>query len=126
MITGIGVDIVRIERIAQSIERFGNRFISRVFTEEEYVLALAKGKHRRLAMFFAAKEAVSKALGSGFSGFGMRDIEVIIAASGQPGICLHRGALHRGSTMGVDMIHLSLSDDDGLATAFAIAESRKT
>jgi len=122
-ILGIGIDSIAIERIKHSHERFGEKFIHRVYTNHEYVLAQQKGLARRLAMFFAAKEAVSKALGTGFIGFGMKDIEVCYMASGKPEIILHAGARERALKLGALHVHLSLTDDDGTATAFAIAES---
>ncbi|PCI42867.1 MAG: holo-[acyl-carrier-protein] synthase [Proteobacteria bacterium] len=123
MIIGIGVDKVVISRIENSIFRFPDRFVQRVYTSAEYELAKAKGLARRLAMFFAAKEAVSKALGTGFMGFSMKDIEVIYQPSGKPDIVLHAGALAQAKALGVAHVHLSLSDDNGVALAFAIAES---
>jgi len=122
MIIGIGVDKIAISRVESSISRFSHKFVNRVYTDAEYALAKAKGVERRLAMFFAAKEAVSKALGTGFVGFGMKDIEVIYQASGKPDIVLHGGALLRAKSLGVQHIHLSLTDDAGDALAFAIAE----
>ena len=123
MIIGIGVDKVAISRIENSLSRFSHRFIERVYTAAEYELAKAKGVGRRLAMFFAAKEAVSKALGTGFVGFSMRDIEVIYRPSGKPDIVLHGGALAQAQALAMTHIHLSLTDDDGTALAFAVAES---
>lgn len=122
-ILGIGIDSIAIERIEHSHERFGEQFIHRVYTSNEYVLAKQKGLARRLAMFFAAKEAVAKALGTGFIGFGMRDVEVSYLESGKPEIILHAGAKERALQLGALHMHLSLTDDDGTATAFAIAES---
>lgn len=123
MIIGIGVDKVAISRIENSLSRFSHKFIQRVYTDAEYELAKAKGVGRRLAMFFAAKEAVSKALGTGFMGFGMKDIEVIYQPSGKPDVVLHGGALEQAKALGVARVHLSLSDDAGTALAFSIAES---
>jgi len=123
MIIGIGVDKVAILRIENSLSRFPHKFIQRVYTDAEYELAKAKGVGRRLAMFFAAKEAVSKALGTGFMGFGMKDIEVIYQPSGKPDVVLHGGALEQAKALGVARVHLSLSDDAGTALAFSIAES---
>lgn len=123
MIIGIGVDKVAISRIENSLSRFPYKFIQRVYTDAEYELAKAKGVGRRLAMFFAAKEAVSKALGTGFMGFGMKDIEVIYQPSGKPDVVLHGGALEQAKALGVARVHLSLSDDAGTALAFSIAES---
>jgi len=122
-IIGIGVDSIAIERIKRTRERFGQQFLNRVYTKNEYTLAQLKGTDRRLAMFFAAKEAVSKALGTGFIGFGMKDIEVKYLASGKPEVRLHAGATLRANQMGILHVHLSLTDDDGTATAFVIGES---
>jgi len=121
-IVGIGTDIVQIKRIEQSVTRFDMRFIQRVFTDAEYHLAQQRGTCRRLAMFFAAKEAASKALGTGFVGFGMKDIEVTYLQSGKPTIILHRQAQHIAKQLGITNIHLSLTDDNGMAMAFVVAE----
>ena len=121
-IVGIGTDIVQIKRIEQSVTRFNMRFIQRIFTDAEYHLAQQRGTTRRLAMFFAAKEAVSKALGTGFIGFAMRDIEVVYMESGKPEIKLHRKAQQVAKSLDIKHIHISLTDDDGTAMAFAIAE----
>ncbi|MDQ7001574.1 MAG: holo-ACP synthase [Ghiorsea sp.] len=121
-IFGIGVDRIAIRRIALSYERFGQQFIQRVYTSNEYTLAQQRGTSRRLAMFFAAKEAVSKALGTGFVGFAMKDIEVVYLQSGKPEIKLHRNAQQTARNLGIKHIHISLTDDDGTAMAFAIAE----
>ena len=123
MIVGIGVDKVAISRIEHALSRFSQKFVARIYTDAEYELAKARGVARRLAMFFAAKEAVAKALGTGFVGFGMRDIEVVYLPSGKPEVVLHAGALRRANTLSLHAIHLSLSDDDGTAIAFAVAES---
>ncbi|MDX8387547.1 MAG: holo-ACP synthase [Ghiorsea sp.] len=122
-IIGIGVDRIAIARIKQSYERFGEQFLNRVYSADEYTLAKKRGTFRRLAMFFAAKEATSKALGTGFTGFGMKDVEVTYLDSGKPEITLHAGAKERAEKLGIHQIHLSLTDDDGTAMAFAIAES---
>jgi len=123
-IHGIGTDRVVISRIASSLERFGDRFICRVYSETEVEQARAKGNvARRLAMLFAAKEAASKALGTGFRhGITMRDIETIHQSSGKPEIKLHGAAAKLAAEMGITTVHLSLTDDDGIAMAFAIAE----
>ena len=122
-IIGIGIDSIAISRINRSHQRFGMQFINRIFTENEYILAQQKGTARRLAMFFAAKEAVSKALGTGFIGFAMKDIEVTYLDSGKPEIILHNNAASLAQRLGCNHMHISLTDDAGTATAFAIAES---
>jgi len=124
VIVGIGVDRIAIHRIEQSFKRFGHRFVSRIYSEDEYALAKLKGMTRRLAMFFAAKEAVAKSLGTGFTGFGMKDIEVVYLPSGQPTVVLHQGARERANLLQVHQVHLSLTDDDGVAMAFAVVETK--
>ena len=124
-IVGIGTDRVVIERVAASLERFGERFVKRVFTEEEYRQASYKNNTaRRLAMLFAAKEAVSKALGTGFhQGVAPSHIETIHQPSGKPEVFLHGGAATHAAKLGITKVHVSLSDDGGVAIAFAVAES---
>jgi holo-[acyl-carrier protein] synthase len=123
-IFGIGTDRIAIERIEKSINRFGDRFVQRVYTDAEYQQALSKGNAaRRLAMLFAAKEAVSKALGTGFhQGVTPRSIETIHQRSGKPEVILYGAAALVAKTAGISTVHLSLTDDDGVAMAFAIAE----
>ncbi len=127
MIVGIGTDRLLIARIEQSLARFGNRFMQRIYTEAELSQAQARGNlARRLAMLFAAKEAVSKALGTGFrQGVAPRDIETIHQPSGKPEVRLHAGASRVAARIGVDVVHVSLTDDDGVAMAFAVAEHRQ-
>jgi len=125
VIVGIGTDRLLISRVAQTLERFGTRFEQRVFTEHELRQAEARGNTaRRLAMLFAAKEAVAKALGTGFhQGVAAKHIETIHQPSGKPEVFLHDGAADAAQRQGVDRVHVSLTDDDGVAMAFAIAES---
>jgi len=124
-VVGIGVDRIAIVRIQATLDRFGRRFIQRVFTEAEYAQAAAKGNTaRRLAMLFAAKEAVSKALGTGFhQGVAPSHVETIHQLSGKPEVSLYGGAARVAADLGIRTVHVSLSDDDGIALAFAIAES---
>ena len=125
MITGVGVDRIAISRVEASLERFGDRFIERVYTEQEIAQSHAKGNPaRRFAMLFAAKEAVSKALGTGFRrGIAMHHIETIHQTSGKPEVSLHGAALKVAEGQGIIRIHVSLTDDEGVALAFAVAES---
>ncbi len=130
MILGLGSDLCSIERIASSIERFGDRFESRVFTDRERQKARAKpftaaGSY---AKRFAAKEAASKALGTGFAaGVFFRDIEVINAPSGAPTLSLTGGAKARLDAITPEghrpIIHLTLTDDHPWAQAFVIIEA---
>jgi len=128
LIVGIGVDRVAIVRIEASLARFGERFTRRIYTEAETAQAYTKGNPaRRLAMLFAAKEAVSKALGTGFrSGIAMQQIETIHQPIGKPEITLHGAAKTAADALYIQHVHVSLTDDDGIAMAFAIAESEIT
>jgi holo-[acyl-carrier protein] synthase len=127
MIIGVGIDIVNIERIERSWKRFGDRFLKKIFTVEEikhadkYTNQQKKTAH--FAKRFAAKEAFVKAIGQGFVGISLQDIEVANNHSNQPFINLTGGALHKiNATYGVDkvQINLSLSDEGHLATAIVI------
>ncbi len=130
MIIGLGSDLCNIERIANSLERYGERFENRVFTETER----AKARRRpytiagTYAKRFAAKEAFSKAVGTGFRrGVYMKDIGVVNAPSGAPTLSLAGGAAKRLEEMippGHEAhIHLSLTDDHPWAQAFVIIEA---
>lgn len=124
-VIGVGTDRVVVARIAASMERFGERFVRRVYTSREFEQAVAKGNTaRRLAMLFASKEAVAKALGTGFrQGVAPRFIETLHLSSGKPEVKLHAGAAAAAERLGIASVHVSLTDDDGVAMAFAIAES---
>lgn len=130
MIIGLGSDLCNIERIANSLERYGERFENRVFTEVER----AKARRRpytiagTYAKRFAAKEAFSKAVGTGFRrGVYMKDIGVVNAPSGAPTLALTGGAAKRLEEMippGHEAhIHLTLTDDHPWAQAFVIIEA---
>ena len=126
MIVGIGSDIIEILRIEKTLARFGDRFISRVFTSEERTKAdRRRNKAATYAKRFAAKEACSKALGTGFrSGVFMRNLGVINLPSGKPSMKLSGGAmqrLHEITPSGmVAQIHLSLTDNDTQAQAIVL------
>ena len=130
MIIGLGSDLCNIERIANSLERYGERFENRVFTDIER----AKARRRpytiagTYAKRFAAKEAFSKAVGTGFKrGVYMKDIGVVNAPSGAPTLALTGGAATRLEEMipaGHEAhIHLTLTDDHPWAQAFVIIEA---
>ena len=132
MIVGLGSDLCSIERIQASLDRFGERFLQRVFTETERAKA-ARRPHTiagTLAKRFAAKEAFSKAVGTGFKrGVFMKDIGVVNLASGQPTLELSGGARARldaltpsGHAM---QVHLTMTDDHPWAQAFVVLEARK-
>jgi holo-[acyl-carrier protein] synthase len=130
MIIGMGSDLCNIERIGNSLARYGERFENRVFTEIE----IAKARRRpytiagTYAKRFAAKEAFSKAVGTGFKrGVFMKDIGVVNAASGAPTLALTGGAALRLEEMTPSgheaRIHLTLTDDHPWAQAFVIIEA---
>ena len=132
MIVGIGSDLCNIERIQSSFDRFGERFLNRVFTEVERAKAERRPFTRAgtLAKRFAAKEAFSKAVGTGFKrGVYMKDIGVVNAPSGAPTLALSGGAKARLDALtppghAVD-VHLTMTDDHPWAQAFVILYARK-
>ena len=131
-IVGIGSDLCNIERIQKSIDRFGERFLNRVFTDVER----AKAARRPLTMAgtlakrFAAKEAFSKAVGTGFKrGVFMKDIGVVNAPSGAPTLHLTGGAKARLDALAPAghsiAVHLTMTDDHPWAQAFVILTASK-
>jgi holo-[acyl-carrier protein] synthase len=132
MIIGLGSDLCNIERIQASLDRFGARFEQRCFTDVERAKADRRPftKAGTLAKRFAAKEAFSKAVGTGFkAGVFMRDIGVVNAPSGAPTLALTGGAKARLDAMVPDghvaRIHLTLTDDHPWAQAFVVIEAIK-
>jgi holo-[acyl-carrier protein] synthase len=130
MIIGIGSDLCNIARIENSLARFGERFVHRVFTEVERAKAEGRPLTRAgtYAKRFAAKEAFSKAVGTGFSrGVFMRDIGVVNLPSGAPTLALTGGALARLDALTPEghlpQIHLTMTDDYPFAQAFVIITS---
>lgn len=124
LIIGTGIDIVSIERIKKAEERWGRKFLERVFTEDELTYFLDhKLPHTHLAGRFAAKEATVKAFGTGFSeGITWKDIEVVKMPNGKPEIALHGKLRTLSETMSVKTIHLSISHDGGFAIAQVLLE----
>jgi len=130
MIIGVGSDMVDIRRIAEVIERHGDRFLSRIFTETERAKAVRRAKNEKMvvatyAKRFAAKEACSKALGTGIrQGVWWRDMGVVNLPGGRPTMQLTGGALARLEAMtpaGFEpRIDLSITDDWPIAQAFVI------
>ena len=125
MIAGIGIDLCQIERIRGAIER--PRFLERVYTPAERERILGAGALRRseiAAGLFAAKEAVAKALGTGFSGFFADAVEILPDALGRPTCVLHGKALERAAALcGPDYrILVSVTHEAGMAAAVAILE----
>ena len=131
MIIAIGSDLCNIERIQSSLERFGARFEERVFTAVEQAKAARRPftKAGTLAKRFAAKEAFSKAVGTGFkAGVFMKDIGVVNAPSGAPTLALTGGAAARLAAITPPgheaVVHLTLTDDHPWAQAFVVIEAR--
>ena len=121
MITGIGVDIIEIQRVRTLYERWGETFINKILTKEEKDYCLSKKKYaQHIAARFAAKEAFAKAIATGWSGiFNWKDVEVFNDASGKPAIELHRKlqSLVTGCT-----IFLSISHSENTVVALVIIE----
>jgi holo-[acyl-carrier protein] synthase len=131
MIVAIGSDLCNIERIQASLDRFGERFEKRVFTDVERAKAARRPftKAGTLAKRFAAKEAFSKAIGTGFkAGVFMKDIGVVNMKSGAPTLALTGGAAARLAAIVPEgheaVVHLTLTDDHPWAQAFVIIEAR--
>ena len=115
--TELGIDIIKVERIRATLDRFGSRFASRVLTpaERRYV----RDRPETMAGRWAAKEAVSKVLGLGVRGIGWRDIEVERLPTGQPAVRLHGRAAARAEQLGMGRIALSISHESDYAVAIA-------
>jgi holo-[acyl-carrier protein] synthase len=125
-IIGHGVDVVSIARIAQMLSEHGERFVERCFTdaERDYANAGPRRRAERLAVRFACKEAVMKALGTGWrSGISWRDIEVLRRPSGQPKLVLTGRCAELAAQMRIARWHVSMSHSDELAMASVIASS---
>ncbi len=115
-----GVDIIEIPRIQQVLDRYGQRFLDRIFTPGE--IAYCRGRAPNLAGRFAAKEATMKALGTGIRGVSWKDIEVTREESGAPSVKLHGRAEERAKRMRVGEISLSMSHSREYAVAFVVAQ----
>lgn len=125
MIVGSGIDLVEIKRIQESYERFGKRFLDRVYTEAEQSYCLRKKKAAEsLAARFAAKEAGAKALGTGISrGVNWLEIEVVRAPGGRPAIRFHGRAAEIAAQLGVAHVALSLTHTAEIAMANVLLET---
>ena len=127
MILGVGVDLVELERIERIHERFGDTFTYRFCRPDEPQRRHGAALIQHLGGLFAAKEAVLKALGTGWGqGLSLRDVEVERNDHGAPSIRLHERADLRARAMGVETIHLSISHERGNAIAFALLEGAPT
>ena len=124
-IRGIGIDVVQVSRIVVSQERFGERFEKRLFTDAELEYCRRHADPLpHLAARFAAKEAASKALGTGMSaGVAFKLIEVIQPGGRVPTLTFHGAALERYRALGCTASHLTISHDGGIAAACVVLEA---
>jgi holo-[acyl-carrier protein] synthase len=115
--TELGIDIIKVDRIRRTLERYGSRFSGRVLTpsEQRYV----RDRPETFAGRWAAKEAVSKVLGLGVRGIGWRDIEIERLPTGQPSVRLHGRAAARAEQLGMGRVALSISHESDFAVAIA-------
>ena len=124
MIRGVGTDVVSIERVEAALARFGERFVNRILTPDERVrYAGTREKASHLAKRFAAKEAFSKAIGTGIRlPFRWHSVSVGRDGRGKPGLLPSPDMARHLADIGVKASHLSLTDDAGLAMAFVVLE----
>ena len=125
MILGTGIDIIEVARIAASYEKFGERFVNRILLPEEIAYCL---KHKNPAPFlaarFAAKEAISKAFGTGIgAALGWQDMEICRRESGEPFVVLHGKGGELFAARGANQLLVSLSHTDHYAAATAVLEA---
>ncbi len=118
----VGIDIIEIERIAETYKRFGERFLRRIYTDAE--IAYCRGRAPQLAARFAAKEAMMKALGTGVRGVGWRDIEIVRSRGGPPAIRLSGRAAKVAERQGMLHSALSISHSREYAVASVVIEKR--
>ncbi|MBM4404811.1 MAG: holo-[acyl-carrier-protein] synthase [Chloroflexi bacterium] len=118
----VGVDIVEIPRVEEAIARRGEAFLKRVYTEME--ITLYRDRIHELAVRFAAKEAVMKALGTGIRGIGWREVEVLPNRRGKPLVYLHGRAKERAKLLGVKELAISLSHSKEYAVASVVGSDR--
>ncbi len=116
-----GVDIIEIDRIRDVVEKYGDRFLHRIYTDGE--IFYCSGRAPQLASRFAAKEAVMKALGTGTRGVRWRDIEILREKKEAPRVSLHGGALARAAILRIDQLAVSLSHSRKYAVAQVVGEA---
>ncbi len=114
-----GIDAIEINRVKEVLDHHGERFLHRVFTDLE--IAFCRGRVRELAVRFAAKEAMMKALGTGVRGVGWRDIEILPDRRGKPLVYLHDRARKRAESIGLGQAEVSLTHSEDMALAFVVA-----
>ena len=124
MILGIGIDIIEVARIASSYERFGERFVNRILLPDEIAYCLShKNPAPFLAARFAAKEAISKAFGTGIgAALGWQDMEICRKESGEPFVVLHGKGKELFASRGAKQLLVSLSHTQNYAAATAVLE----
>ena len=124
MIVGIGTDVCSIERIGKSLERFGDRFVRRILTSDERArFERTRDKAGHLAKRFSAKEAFAKAIGTGIHApFTWHSISVTRDPKGKPGIKPSADMEKHLTKLGITTLHISLTDDGGIAVAFVVLE----
>jgi holo-[acyl-carrier protein] synthase len=125
MIYGIGIDLVKVARLAAAIARYGERFLNRVFTPQEIAHCRGRrGSDSAFALRFAAKEAFSKALGVGLrrGGIRWREVEVVPNPRGKPDLAVSGRAAELCAAAGITGLHLSLTDENDQALAVVILE----
>ncbi|MDW5300388.1 MAG: holo-ACP synthase [Sedimentibacter sp.] len=121
MIKGTGIDMAEVDRIKKNIEN--ERFLKKIYSKDELeYLKTRKFNPQTATGMFAAKEAVSKCLGTGFTNFGPCDIEIVKDDSGKPMVKLMNNALKRAEESNIDTIHLSISHTKVYAIAYCVAE----
>lgn len=121
MIAGVGTDIIEIARIEKAFSN--KRLAERIYTPQELAAYRARGGNVAfLAGNFSAKEAVAKALGTGFAGFSPFDVEILRDENGRPFVTLYGRAREKAEALGVGAIHISISNTAAHAVAFAVAE----
>jgi holo-[acyl-carrier protein] synthase len=120
----VGIDIIEIDRVADVIRRHGDRFLNRVYTQDE--IAHCRGRVSELAARFAAKEAVMKALGTGIRGVGWRDIEVLPNRRGKPLVFLYGRGAERAERIELRGLEVSLTHSKQYAIASVVGERALT
>ncbi len=122
-IFGIGIDVIEVERIEEAVNEFGERFLERVFTGEERAYCVAQKRPAvHFAARWAAKEAVSKAFGTGIGDvLSWRDMEITRLISGEPALVLHGGGREFASGHGIEQVKISLTHARNYAAANAVA-----
>ena len=121
MTLAVGVDIIEVARIEQSLSRLGTRFLDRIFTTQEQ--AYCKGRATSLAGRFAVKEAVAKALGTGIGEVGWKEIEILDDQHHAPVLNLHGNAINKANELGLSNWSVSLSHSKRYTIAFVVATS---